>query len=67
MIKLKPYSVSMLSIAGLLLVAMGVYFVLLRPPLLPENLRYMQTTLPVMHDSTPGLAYLYAYSAILLK
>lgn len=56
MIKLKPYSVSMLSIAGLLLVAMGVYFVLLRPPLLPEDLRYMKTTLPVIHDAAPDLS-----------
>ena len=56
MIKLKPYSVSMLALAGLLLVVMGVYFVLLRPPLLPEDLRYMQTTLPVIHNAAPGLS-----------
>ena len=28
----------------------------MRPPLLPEDLRYMKTTLPVMHDSVPGLS-----------
>ena len=56
MLKLKPYSASMLALAGLLLIAMGIYFVLLRPTLLPEDLRYMKTTLPVIHDSAPGLS-----------
>ena len=46
----------MLALAGLLLVAMGIYFIFVRPPLLPEDLRYMQTTLPVMHNSAPGLS-----------
>ena len=35
---------------------MGIYFVLLRPSLLPEDLRYMKTSLSVMHDSAPGLS-----------
>lgn len=56
MIKLKPYSVSILALAGLLLVAMGIYFIFIRPPLLPEDVHYMQTTLPVMHNSAPGLS-----------
>ena len=56
MIKLKPYSASMLALAGLLLVLMGIYFVFVRPPLLPEDVRYMQTTLPVIHNSAPGLS-----------
>ncbi|MEO5562334.1 MAG: hypothetical protein ABIR18_02840 [Chitinophagaceae bacterium] len=56
MVKIKPYSASMLALAGLLLIAMGIYFVLLRPPLLPEDLRYMKTTLPLIHDSAPDLS-----------
>ena len=56
MLKLKPYSSSILALGGLLLVAMGIYFVLLRPALLPEDLRYMKTTLLVIHDSSPGLS-----------
>ena len=56
MIKLKPYSAFVLAFAGLLLIAMGIYFVLLRPALLPEDLRYMNTSLSVMHDSAPGLS-----------
>ena len=56
MIKLKPYSSSLLALGGFLLVAMGAYFVFLRPVLLPEDLRYMKTTLLVIHDSSPGLS-----------
>ena len=56
MIKLAPYSALVLAFAGLLLIAMGIYFILLRPALLPEDLRYMKTTLSVMHDSAPGLS-----------
>ena len=56
MIKLKPYSASMLALAGLLLVAMGIYFIFVRPPLLPEDLRYLKTTLPVMQDAAPDLS-----------
>ena len=56
MIKLKPYSSSILALGGFLLVAMGIYFIFLRPALLPEDLRYMNTTLPVIDDSAPGLS-----------
>ena len=56
MIKLKPYSASMLALGGFFLVAMGVYFVVMRPTLLPEDLRYMKTTLPIIKNSTPGLS-----------
>ena len=56
MIKLKPYSASLLAVGGLLLVAMGIYFVFMRPPLLPEDLRYMQTNLSVINNSATGLS-----------
>lgn len=56
MLKLKPYSVSLLAVCGLLLVAMGIYFVFMRPPLLPEDLRYMQTNLSVINNSATGLS-----------
>lgn len=46
----------MLVIAGLLLVAMGVYFIFLRPSLLREDLRYMKTTLSVINNSASGLS-----------
>ena len=55
MLTLKPYSASMLSLGGLLLVAMGIYFALLRPPLLPEDLRYIGFTLQNPKGNIPGL------------
>ena len=36
-----PLSSIILAVAGVALVAVGLYFVLLRPPLLPEDVRYM--------------------------
>ena len=46
----------MLALGGLLIAAMGIYFIFVRPALLPEDLRYMKTNLPVMHDSGPDLS-----------
>ena len=45
----------MLALGGLLLVAMGIYFVLLRLPLLPEDLRYIGSTLQNAKQNIPGL------------
>ncbi len=56
MIKLKPYSSSMLALGGFLLVAIGIYFIFLRSSFLPEDLRYMKTTLPIIDNSAPGLS-----------
>ena len=56
MLKLKPYSASLLAVGGLLLVGIGIYFVFIRPPLLPEDLRYMQTNLSVINNSVTGLS-----------
>ena len=36
--------------------AMGVYFIFLRPPLLPEDSRYMQSTLANIENNLPGLS-----------
>ena len=56
MIKLKPYSASFLTLGGFLLTAMGIYFIFLRPPLLPEDLQYMNTTLPVVQNNISNLS-----------
>ena len=56
MIKLKPYSASFLTLGGLLLAAMGIYFVFLRPSLLPEDLRYMDTSLLVVQNNISNLS-----------
>lgn len=54
--KLKPYSASILALAGLLLVLMGIYFVLIRPALLPEDLLYMKTTSSIVQENIPQLS-----------
>lgn len=41
---------------GLWLLALGAYFVFLRPPLLPEDPRYMGGTLAQVQAALPGLA-----------
>ena len=51
----KPYSATTLALAGLLLVGMGLYFIFLRPSLLPEDLRYMGSSLQNVKDDIPGL------------
>ncbi len=53
---IKPYSASVLSLGGLFLMMMGLYFVFFRSPLLPEDLRYMETTLKSVKENIPGLA-----------
>ncbi len=45
----------MLIACGVWLVILGFYFMLIRPPLLPEDLRYMHTTLAQVRTAIPGL------------
>ncbi len=52
----KPASTLFLSIGGLLLGLMGLYFVFLRPSLLPEDAIYIGTSLSEMHSNIPGLS-----------
>jgi uncharacterized membrane protein HdeD (DUF308 family) len=42
-------------VCGVWLVGLGVYFVLLRPALLPEDPRFMGSTLPQIRAALPGL------------
>ena len=53
---LKPYSSIVLSLAGIILAGMGVYFIFIRPTLLPEDMRYMASSLQNVNDNIPGLA-----------
>lgn len=46
----------MLSLAGFFLVGMGLYFIFIRPPLLPEDLRYMGLTSQESDSSLAGLS-----------
>lgn len=53
---IKPYSATLLAGGGLILTGLGFYFVFLRPALLPEDPRYMATSLAAIQASLPGLA-----------
>lgn len=52
---LRPYSATVLALGGVTLMGLGLYFALLRPPLLPEDPRYMGTSLTELQIAVPGL------------
>ena len=52
---LRPYSATVLALGGAILMLLGLYFVFLRPPLLPEDPRFMGTSLAQIQLSAPGL------------
>ncbi len=49
-------SVKALLLSGVILLGLGFYFIFLRPPLLPEDPRYMGASLEQIQSSVPGLA-----------
>ena len=53
--RLYPYYPKVLTLGGLFLIGIGLYFIFLRPPLLPEDVRYMNTTLAEIQAVVPGL------------
>ena len=53
--KLRPYSATVLALGGAILMFLGLYFVFLRPPLLPEDPRFMGTSMAQVQMSVPGL------------
>ena len=48
-------STRMLMTCGVWLVGLGFYFIVLRPPLLPEDPRFIGTTLAEIRAAAPGL------------
>ncbi len=50
-----PVSTWMLIACGVWLVGLGFYFIFLRPPLLPEDPRFMGATLAQIQVAVPGL------------
>ena len=44
-----------LGFGGLILMGMGAYFAFLRPPILPEDSRYIGVSLVRIQDSAPGM------------
>jgi hypothetical protein len=51
----RPYSATVLALGGAILMIVRFYFVLLRPPLLPEDPRFMGTSMAQVQTSVPGL------------
>lgn len=45
----------LLSLQGIIFIGIGIYFVLFRPSLLPEDLRYMNASISEIDKSLPGL------------
>ena len=54
--RLRPYSATILALGGAILMLLGLYFIFVRPPLLPEDPRAMGTTLAQVEGAVPGLA-----------
>ena len=50
-IKTHPVSIWMLAGCGVWLIGLGLYFAVMRPPLLPEDPRFMGTTLAQIHSA----------------
>lgn len=51
----RPLSTWMLIACGIWLVLLGLYFIFLRPPLLPEDTRFMGSSLAQVRAAVPGL------------
>jgi hypothetical protein len=51
-----PLSSIVLALSGLAVVGIGLFFILLRPPLLPEDTRYIGITLEQLQTTQPRLA-----------
>ncbi len=54
--KVKPYSSLVLAVCGVALVGIGLYFIFLRPVLLPEDARYISASLSEIQNNLPGLS-----------
>lgn len=54
-IRARHVSTWMLIACGIWLVSLGLYFIFLRPPLLPEDARFMGSSLAQLRAAVPGL------------
>ena len=53
---LKPYASALLTVCGIILMGMGLYFALIRPALLPEDIRYIGLPSEQFQATAPGLS-----------
>ncbi|MEO8612434.1 MAG: hypothetical protein ABI690_31350 [Chloroflexota bacterium] len=52
---LKPYASTLLTVCGIILIGMGLYFALIRTRLLPEDMRYIGLSSEQLQATAPGL------------
>lgn len=52
---LKPYASTLLTVCGIILMGMGLYFALIRPALVPEDIRYIGLPSEQFQVTAPGL------------
>lgn len=52
---LRPYSATVLAFGATTVMILGLYFIFVRPPLLPEDPRSMGTSLAEIQATVPGL------------
>lgn len=55
-VRLRSLAAGALAVGGLILIGMGLYFVFMRPALLPEDARYMGSTVAQIQDILLQLA-----------
>ena len=53
--KTRFFASASLALGGFILISLGLYFIFLRPPLLPEDLRYMGASLAQIQNNLSGL------------
>lgn len=53
--KHQRFSANVLALCGILLMGMGLYFMLFRPPVLPEDLRSLDVSLTALQAQVPSL------------
>lgn len=53
--KTRSAASTLLTLSGLILMGMGLYFIFVRPPLLPEDPRFMGASLEQIQSTLPGL------------
>lgn len=53
--KTRLFASASLALGGFILIGLGLYFIFLRPPLLPEDLRYVGASLAQIQNTLPDL------------
>ena len=53
--KTRLFASASLALGGFILIGLGLYFIFLRPPLLPEDLRYIGASLTQVQNTLPEL------------